>query len=199
MSTITPSDRLVADLLASMRNEKGLIAPVDIAITLLAVNEHAQSHPDKSIGKADLAPSGGATGLLADYVERQLERFSDDERSTVYAMLLELADLDNDRRRPEGLGLDQLAIARAFPVAGLDPEVPQDPGETRRTAVEIAIAVEPGVSRVDEGLRRVRDPRLHEAVEVLAHISGPIKNSGNHVTRPGKSDRITMARTMQST
>ena len=112
---------LVGDLLASMRNDKGLIAPVDIAITLLALNEHAKSHPDKSIGKAELAPSGGATGLLADYVERQLDRFSDDERSTVYAMLLELADLDNDRRLPEGLGLDQLAAAVGRPASLLKP------------------------------------------------------------------------------
>ena len=112
---------LVDDLLATMRNEQGLISPVDIAITLLALNERAQAKPDKNVGKDDLALGGGATGLLADYIERQLDRYADDERSLIYAMLLELADLETDRRRPEGLGIDQLAAAIGRPPAMLRP------------------------------------------------------------------------------
>lgn len=84
---------LVDKLLATMRNEQGLISPVDIAITFLALNERAQARPEKTVGRADLALSGGATGLLADCIERQLDRYTDGERSLVYAMLLELAEL----------------------------------------------------------------------------------------------------------
>jgi hypothetical protein len=50
------------------------------------------------LGKGDYRVAGGATGLLAEYISRQLERFRSDERSIIVQAMLELADLGDDQR-----------------------------------------------------------------------------------------------------
>ncbi len=58
-----------------MKNDEARVSPVDIGITLLALNERALSKPDRHLGKGDYRIAGGAVGLLAEYVSSQLDRY----------------------------------------------------------------------------------------------------------------------------
>ena len=108
---------LVDDLITSMKNDEARISPVDIGITLLALNERALAKADRHLNKGDYQIAGGATGLLADYVSNRLERYRADERSSIVQSMLELADLSKDQRLAQGLLPDQLADKARLPVA----------------------------------------------------------------------------------
>jgi hypothetical protein len=100
---------LVDDLLAAMKNSAGRISPVDIGITLLALHERALIKADHHIDRGEYRIAGGATGLLAEYIDARLDRYHPSERMTILNALLELADLEADRRVAEGLPADTLA------------------------------------------------------------------------------------------
>jgi hypothetical protein len=112
-------DVLADDLIDSMRNEDGRISPVDIGITMLALNERALGKRDRHLDKGDYRIKGGATGLLAEYISSQLERYQGSERSKILMTLLELADLGRDQRLPEGRTPEQLAKKMGLPTAML--------------------------------------------------------------------------------
>jgi AAA+ ATPase superfamily predicted ATPase len=105
----TMDNALADDLVESMKNDEARVSPVDIGITLLALNERALSKPDRHLDKGDYRIAGGAIGLLAEYVSSQLDRYQPGERSAILAALLELADLSKDQRLPEGRTPGQLA------------------------------------------------------------------------------------------
>jgi hypothetical protein len=107
---------LVDDLVASMKNEEGRISAVDIGITLLALNERALIKESRHLDKGDYRIAGGATGLLADYISGRLERYRVNERSTIVQAMLELADINNDKRLAQGLSPDALAGKVGLPV-----------------------------------------------------------------------------------
>jgi hypothetical protein len=113
----TVDKELVDDVVASMRNDEDRISPVDIGITLLALNERALAKTSRHLGKGDYRVAGGATGLLAEYVSSRLERFRSDERSNIVQTMLNLADLGNDQRLAQGMLPDQLASKIGIPVA----------------------------------------------------------------------------------
>jgi transcriptional regulator with XRE-family HTH domain len=118
----TVDNGLVDDLIARMKNDEDRISPVDIGITLLALNERARANPDSHLAKGDYQIGGGATGLLAEYVSSRLDRYRPDERSNILKIMLALADLGiaglvgNDRRLAQGLLPDQLADKVGLPV-----------------------------------------------------------------------------------
>ena len=110
----TMDDVLVDDLVTSMKDEEDRISPVDIGITLLALNERALAKATRHLDKGDYKVAGGATGLLAEYMSNQLDRFGVDERATILKAMLELADLGNDQRLTQGLLPEQLASKIGF-------------------------------------------------------------------------------------
>jgi hypothetical protein len=110
----TVDNTLVDDLLTSMKNDEGRISPVDIGITLLALNELALTKGIKHLDKGDYQIGGGSTGLLAEYISGRLDRYRPDERSKIV-----LADLGNDKRLAEGLLPDQLASKSGLPLAAM--------------------------------------------------------------------------------
>lgn len=105
----TMDEALADDLVESMKNEEARVSPVDIGITLLALNERAQGKTNKHLNKGDYRIAGGATALLAEYISAQLDRYQPGERSTILMTLLELADRGKDHRLPEGRTPAQLA------------------------------------------------------------------------------------------
>ena len=113
-------DALADDLIESMKNEDGRISPVDIGITLLALNERALGKRDRHLDKGDYRIAGGATGLLAEYMSRQLDRYQESDRSKILLALLELADLVKDHRLPEGRTPEQLAGKLLLPTGMLE-------------------------------------------------------------------------------
>lgn len=113
----TVDKELVDDLIASMKNDEARISPVDIGITLLALNERALGKPRRHLAKGDYQIAGGATGLLADYISSRLDRYREDERITILKAMLGLADLGNDQRLAQGLPPDQLADKVGLPAA----------------------------------------------------------------------------------
>jgi hypothetical protein len=115
-SDFTVDNTLVDDLLASMKNNEGRISPVDIGITLFALNERALTKRIKHLDKADYHIGGGSAGLLAEYISGQLDRYRPDERSKLALAMLELADLDSDKRVAEGLLSDELASKAKLPL-----------------------------------------------------------------------------------
>jgi hypothetical protein len=110
---------LVGNLIASMKNDESRISPVDIGITLLALNERALSKPDRHLDKGDYYIAGGATGLLAEYISSRLDRYRPDERSNIVQAMLELADLVSDQRLAEGLLPEELANKVRLPAAAM--------------------------------------------------------------------------------
>jgi hypothetical protein len=116
----TVDEKLVDDLLASMKNDEGRISPVDIGITLLALNERVLTKGIKHLDRGDYHIGGGSTGLLAEYISGRLDRYRPDERSKIVLAMLELADLDNDKRLAEGLLPDQLASKSGLPLATIE-------------------------------------------------------------------------------
>jgi transcriptional regulator with XRE-family HTH domain len=115
----TIDNALVEDLVASMKNEEDRISPVDIGITLLALNERALTKESRHLDKGDYRIAGGATGLLAEYISSVLDRYPVGERSTVVQAMLELADLSSDKRLAQGLSPDKLADKVKLPVTTL--------------------------------------------------------------------------------
>jgi hypothetical protein len=117
---LTVEITLVDNLIASMKNDDGRISPVDIGITLLALNERALGKPDRHLDKGDYQIAGGATGLLVDYVSSRLERHRPDERTIIVQAMLELADLSSDQRLAQGLLPDELAGKVRLPAATME-------------------------------------------------------------------------------
>jgi transcriptional regulator with XRE-family HTH domain len=115
----TMDNALVDDLVAGMKNEEDRISPVDIGITLLALNERALTKESRHLDKGDYRIAGGATGLLADYISSRVDRYPANERGTVVQAMLELADLSNDKRLAKGLSPDELAGKVGLPVTTL--------------------------------------------------------------------------------
>jgi hypothetical protein len=75
----TVDKELVDDLVASMKDDEDRISPVDIGITLLALNERALAKPSRHLAKGDYQIAGGATGLLAEYISSRFDRYRQDE------------------------------------------------------------------------------------------------------------------------
>jgi transcriptional regulator with XRE-family HTH domain len=115
----TLDNALADDLIVGMRNDEDRISPVDIGITLLALNERALRKPERHLNRGDYRIAGGATGLLVEYASSRLDRYRPDEQNTILKALLELVDLDTDRRLAEGLTLDRLAEKTGSPTSTL--------------------------------------------------------------------------------
>jgi hypothetical protein len=58
----TMDNKLVDDLVASMKNDEDRISPVDVGITLLALNERALAKTTRHLDRGDYQVAGGATG-----------------------------------------------------------------------------------------------------------------------------------------
>jgi hypothetical protein len=113
-------NELVEDLVASMRNDEDRISPVDIGITLLALNERAMAKTSGHLDKGDYQIAGGAAGLFAEYVSSRLDRYRPDERSNIVQAMLEMADLSNDKRLAQGLPPNELATKVGLPAVTME-------------------------------------------------------------------------------
>jgi hypothetical protein len=111
-----PVDQKVVDALVDGVAIDDHVSPVDLSVTLLGLGELAGTDgtPHLSIEKFRL--SGGPTGLLIRYLERQLSLIPPNERNELLAALPALIDLDLNQRRAEGLNLTELA-KRANPTS----------------------------------------------------------------------------------
>lgn len=89
----------------------GMVSPVEIGISLLALSELTIGSGNRSFTATHLRDRGGREGLLASYLERLLEDVSEGERKEILRGLLLLTDLDADRpeqRVAEGLTVREI-------------------------------------------------------------------------------------------
>ena len=150
---------LVDDLVANMKNDEDRVSPVDIGITLLALNERALGKPKRHLDKGDYQIAGGAVGLLADYVSSRLDRYRLDERSNILKLMLELADLNNDQRLAQGLPPDELARKVGLPEVSV-----------RRYLNDLASAQARLLELLSSGSYRLSHERLIPALRQLAGL-----------------------------
>ena len=111
---------LLKDLTEAIAQDKR-ISPVDIGITMLALHELARDRLDTELTVQQYRLAGGAEGLLTNYIQQALERYTTTERNSVLLALLSLADPSSDRRIAEGKTFDELSDAARTANARLGP------------------------------------------------------------------------------
>ncbi len=116
MATITEESRFTLDSallgdLSRVISKDGRVSPVDIGITMLALHELARDRLDTELTIQQYRLAGGAEGLLTNYLQQSLERYTATGRDAALLAMLSLADPTSDRRLAEGKSPEQLAEA----------------------------------------------------------------------------------------
>lgn len=94
------------------------VLPVDLGIGLLVLSELARRKGTKEISDRDFRVAGGSAGLLATYVQQQLDSLylASIDRERLVKGLLTLVDLQKNRRITEGRSSEDIVA-----VAGIEP------------------------------------------------------------------------------
>lgn len=103
-------DEEVVESLTQAVTTNGEVSPVDVGIGLFALSELHRERGGKRITGDDLNHlSGGAEGLLTEYIRGCLKLFPEEDRETVLKAMLALRDVQNNHRLAEGKTVAELA------------------------------------------------------------------------------------------
>ncbi len=118
----TLDESLLNDLIDSLRNN-GKISPVDIGISMLALNNLAKSKKEKHLTVADYKIAGGSIGVLTSYLSEQLERLGEKDQKELSKILLRMVDLKQNKRIAEGKTLAELTRDTSMPARLVEAEL----------------------------------------------------------------------------
>ncbi|MEM9294080.1 MAG: hypothetical protein AAGD01_20550 [Acidobacteriota bacterium] len=100
---LTVREEVLQEIITNI-SEKERVSPVDLAISLQVLARHPEQAQDPKF----FLSIGGHNALLTSYVEGELEIFDEETQRAIYRSLLQLIDLDLDRRKADGFTLEEL-------------------------------------------------------------------------------------------
>ena len=144
----TLDESLLSDLLNSFRSKEG-ISPVDIGISMLVLDNFARNKEEKHLTVSDYKIAGGSGGVLTSYLSEQLGRLPDAEREELLKVLLQLADLTQNKRISGGKTLSELSEGAKLPTKLLESELDR----LSSPHVRLLESVPPSVSQKEKTYR----------------------------------------------
>lgn len=102
-------EQKVVDNLIDAATVNGEISSVDIGIGLSVLSELCERQGTQTLTQDVYHFAGGSEGLLAQYIDRCFDIFSEEDRKTLLNAMLALRNLETNQRIAEGKTCEQLA------------------------------------------------------------------------------------------